>query len=188
MHRPIPDLYEESFPDLHNITPIKDPDLIHSLEEKLLTAFQEETIDLTLGIPDIVDYSTNFRVKYRGAARQSKEYEDVYIGNYREYLNERRINIDDISYFTKHSLCILDENGSLLQMFSIYKSLLFDCIYNDKTYHLCDGCWYEINTNFIERLKAELDPIFVDTHNVLCECNQKREDEYNKYLYSEIDC
>lgn len=173
--------YEESFPDLHNITPIKDPDLIHSLEEKLLTAFQEETIDLTLGIPDIVDYSTNFRVKYRGAARQSKEYEDVYIGNYREYLNERRINIDDISYFTKHSLCILDENGSLLQMFSIYKSLLFDCIYNDKTYHLCDGCWYEINTNFIERLKAELDPIFVDTHNVLCECNQKREDEYNKY-------
>lgn len=173
--------YEESFPDLHNITPIKDPDLIRSLESELLTAFREESINLTLGIPDIVDYSTNFIVKYRGATRQSREYDDVYIGNYREYLNERQINIDDISYFTKHSLCILDENGNILQTFSIYKSLLFDCTHNNKTYHLCDGCWYEIDTNFIERLKTELDPIFADTHNVLCECNQKREDEYNKY-------
>ena len=34
--------YEESFPDLHNITPIKDPDLINSLENQLLIAFQEE--------------------------------------------------------------------------------------------------------------------------------------------------
>lgn len=171
--------YEESFPDLHNITPIKDPDLISSLESLLLTAFREESMSLTLGIPDIVDYSTNFKVKYRGAAKRSKEYEDVCIENYIEYLNERQINVDSISYFTKHFLCILDENGNILQTFSIYKSLLFDCIYNNKTYHLCDGCWYEINTNFIERLQTELDPIFVDTHDILCECNQKREDDYN---------
>ena len=136
-------------------------------------------MSLTLGIPDIVDYSTNFKVKYRGANRKSEEYEDVFIGNYREYLNERQIRVDDISYFTKHSLCIFDENGNKLQDFSIYKSLLFDCSYENKTYHLCDGCWYEINTNFIERLKTELDPIFADTHNVLCECYQKREDDYN---------
>ena len=171
--------YEESFPDLHNITPIKDPDLISSLESKLLAAFQEESMSLKLAIPDIVDYSTNFRVKYRVATKQSKEYEDVCIENYIEYINERQINIDNISYFTKHFLCILEENGNILQTFSIYKSLLFDCIYNNKTYHFCDGCWYEINTNFIERLKTELDPIFADVHHVLCECDKKREDDYN---------
>lgn len=174
--------YEESFPDLHNITPIKDPDLIDSLDNELLTAFQNESINLTLGIPDIVDYSTNFRVNYRGAAKRSKEYEDVFIGNYREYINDRRINVDDISIFSRHSLCILDENGNIIQTFSIYKSLLFDCTYNNKTYHLCEGCWYEVNANFIERIKTELDPIFADTHDVLCECNQKREDEYNTYV------
>lgn len=171
--------YEVSFPDLHNITPIKDPDLISSLESQLLVAFQEESINLTLGIPDIVDYSTNFKVKYRGARNQSKEYEDVYISNYREYLNERQVSIDDVSIFGKHTLCIMDENGTILQTFSIYKSLLFDCILDNKTYHLCDGYWYEINTNFIERLGTELDSIFADTHDVLCECNQKREDDYN---------
>ena len=126
--------YEESFPDLHNITPIKDPDIISALETKLLTAFQEESINLTLCIPDIVDYSTNFKVKYRGANKISKEYNDVFIGNYREYLNERQVNVDNILYFSKHSLCILDENEAIIQAFSIYKSLLFDCTYNDKTY------------------------------------------------------
>lgn len=176
--------YEMAFPDLHNITPIKDPDLISSLKEQLLTAFQEESINLTLGIPDIVDYSTNFRVKYRGEIKRSNEYEDVYISNYREYLNECHVNIDDISLFSKHSLCMLDENGNTLQKFSIYKSLLFDCEYDNKTYHLCEGCWYEISTNFIERLKAELDPIFVDNHDVLCACDKRGEGEYNKDVQS----
>ncbi len=171
--------YEESFPDLQNITPIKDPDLINSLEDLLLNDFHENSINLTLGIPDIVDYSTNFKVKYRGASRPSNEYEDVYIGNYREYLNERNVEIENISIFNKHFLCILDENGSPIQSYSIYKAFLFDCTYNNKTYHLCEGEWYEINTNFIDRLKSELDPIFIDEHAILCECNQKREDEYN---------
>ena len=61
---------------------------------------------------------------------------------------------------------------------------MFDCKHDDKTYHLCEGNWYEIDTNFIERLKTELDPIFVDNHDILCECNQKREDEYNEYVES----
>ena len=176
--------YEVAFPDLHNITPIKDPDLISSLKEQLLTAFQEKSPDLTLGIPDIVDYSTNFRVKYGGAPKYSKEYDDVDISNYREYLDECHVDIDNVSLFGKHTLCILDENENLLQAFSIYKSLLFDCKHDDKTYHLCEGNWYEIDTNFIERLKTELDPIFVDNHDILCECNQKREDEYNEYVES----
>lgn len=174
--------YEVAFPDLHNITPIKDPDLISSLKEQLLTAFQEESSDLTLGIPEIVDYSTNFRVKYSVATKHSKEYEEVDISNYREYLGECHVDIDNVSLFGKHTLCILDENENLLQTFSIYKSLLFDCKHGDKTYHLCEGNWYEIDTNFIVRLKTELDPIFVDDHDILCACNQKREDEYNKYV------
>lgn len=171
--------YKKSFPDLHNIIPIKDPDLIRGLDNQLLAAFQDESSNITLSIPDIVDYSTNFRVRYRGAGKQSQEYEDVFIGNYRDYIHGLQINIDNISYLNSHTLCILDENENLLQSFSIYKSLLFDCTFKDKTYHLCDGCWYEINTNFIEKLKKELDPIFIDTHKVLYECNQKREDEYN---------
>lgn len=172
--------YEETFPDLQNITPIKDPDLIVSLEAKLLDGYRECSPNLTLAIPEIIDYSTNFKIKYRGASRLSDEFDDVYIGNYRNYLNERNIEVNDASIFNKHTLNVFDENRQSLRSYSIYRSLLFDCVLNDKTYHLCEGAWYEINSDFIAKLKAELDPIFIDSHDVLCECNQKYEGDYNE--------
>lgn len=172
--------YEESFPDLQNITPIKDPDLITSLEAKLLEEYLECSPNLTLAIPEIVDYATTIKVKYRGASRISEEYDDVYIGNYRTYLTERGLNVVDVAIFNKHTLNVYDENGQPLGSYSIYKSLLFDCQIDDKTYHLCEGLWYQINSDFIGKLKMELDPIFIDAHPVLCECNQKLEGNYNQ--------
>lgn len=171
--------YEESFPDLQNIIPVKDPDLIASLEAKLLEEYQACSSYLMLAIPEIVDYTTNFKVKYRGASRASEEYDDVFIGNYRNYLTERGVEIDNVELFNRHTLSVYDENGQQLHSYSIYKSLLFDCQLNGKTYHLCEGSWYEINSDFIAKLKTELDPIFLDAHEVLCECNQKLEGDYN---------
>ena len=171
--------YEESFPDLQNITPIKDPDLIASLETKLLEEYRDCTPNLTLAIPEIVDYTTNYKFKYRGASRMSEEYDDVFIGNYRNYLTERGVEVNDVSLFNKHTLNVFDENGQLLRSYSIYKSLLFDCTLNGKTYRLCEGSWYEISSDFMAKLKAELDPVFIDHHDVLCECNKKLEGDYN---------
>lgn len=87
--------YEETFPDLQNITPIKDPDLITALEAKLFDEYQACSPSLTLAIPEIIDYATNFKVRYRGASRISEEYDDVFIGNYRNYLTERGVEIDN---------------------------------------------------------------------------------------------
>lgn len=171
--------YEETFPDLQNITPVKDPELIASLEAKLFDEYQACSPSLTLAIPEIIDYATNFKVRYRGASRMSEEYDDVFIGNYRNYLTERGVKIDNVELFNKHTLNVYDENGQQLHSYSIYKSLLFDCQLNGRTYHLCEGAWYEINSDFIAKIKIELDPIFIDAHEVLCECNQKLEGDYN---------
>lgn len=172
--------FEVSFPDIQNITPVKDPDLINLLETKLLDEYRNFSQNLTLAIPDIIDYSTNFKVKYRGASRISEEYDDVFIGNYRKYLKDRGVEVDNVTVFNKHTLNVFDENDQLLRSFSIYKSLLFDCTLDDKTYHLCEGSWYEISSGFMTKLKEELDPFFIDQHEVLCECNQKFEGDYNK--------
>lgn len=171
--------YEETFPDLQNITPVRDPDLIASLEAKLLEEYQSGSRYLTLAIPEIINYATNFKVKYRGASRMSEEYDDVFIGNYRDYLTKRGVEIDNVELFNKHTLNVYYENEQQFHSYSIYKSILFDCQLNDRIYHLCEGEWYEINFDFIAKLKSELDPIFVDAHEVLCECNQKLEGDYN---------
>src|SRR5690606_24574717 len=45
--------------------------------------------------------------------------------------------------------------------------------------HLCEGEWYLIARDFIQKLSNELDPLFIDTHIYLHQCEHKREDDYN---------
>ena len=174
--------YKTSFPELQNIVPIKDPTLVNDLNEKVIEAFNADPspVELVLAIPEIFDYSVGYKIKYSGAGKTNLEFTDVYIKGYREYLEEKNIeNIDTIEKFQKHKLQILSENDHLINEYSIHKSFLFDCEHNNDTYHLCEGEWYLIERDFIQKLANELDPLFIDNHNVLHECNDKREDDYN---------
>ncbi|MEG0915396.1 MAG: DUF6119 family protein [Myroides sp.] len=174
--------YKTSFPELQNIVPVKDPSIVNDLNNKVIVAFNADPspVELVLAIPEIFDYSADYKIKYSGAGKSDLEFTDVYIKGYREYLVEKDVEtIDTIEKFQKHKLQILDENDYLLNEYSIYKSFLFDCELNNETYHLCEGEWYLIQRDFIQKLANELDPLFVDNHNVLNECNDKREDDYN---------
>lgn len=172
--------YIQSFPDIQNIVPIKDPDKINELDQKLLEAFASAPVDLVLSIPEMIDYSDSFKIKYTGAGRSSLEFEDVFIGEYRQYLQERSITeISNTDLFYKHQMSIVDENGNAIKQYSIYKSFLFDCEINGLTYHLCEGEWYFIETNFIQKISRLLNPRFINSHSFLHPCNVVREDDYN---------
>jgi uncharacterized protein (TIGR04141 family) len=172
--------YIQSFPDIQNIVPVKDPDKINELNQKLLEAFVDAPVELVLAIPDIIDYSESFKVKYIGAGRSSLEFDDVFIGGYRQYLQEKDItDIDDINLFHRHQISVLDENNNPIRQYNIYKGFLFDCELNDLTYHLCEGEWYFIETSFIQKLSNSLNPYFVNDHHFLHPCSAVREDDYN---------
>lgn len=174
------DDYIKIFPDIRNIEPVKDPDKIAMLNNKLLEAFSNAPVDLVLTIPEIIDYSEIFKIKYSGAGRSRLEYNDVFISGYREYLQERNVTqVHDVTQFHKHSMLVIDENGDTLRQYNIYKSFLFDCEVNGEVFHLCEGEWYFIETNFIQKLESSLNSYFVDNHNFLHPCNEKREDSYN---------
>ena len=171
--------YAKSFPDLQSIVPIKDPSLIDKLNSQLLEAFSTGGPNLSLSVPDIVDYSTSFKVKYQGSGKCQNCYEDVYLSDYHKYINDS--TIEDISVFKNHYLLVLDDDGKTLQKFSIYKSFLFDCNYEDRAYHLCEGNWYEIKSDYLDKLK-KLDNLFIEKHKFLIDNDKKREEEYNRLV------
>lgn len=173
--------YLITFPNLQNITPVKDPEQLNILNSRLIKAFADAPVELVLTIPEIVDYSTSFKIKYNGSGR-SEEFEDVFIGDYRSYLDEKNIDNIDIELFKQHKLVIVDENGTLVKKFSIYKCFLFDDEIDGNTFHLCEGEWYRIEKRFIEKLKNTLDPYFSMTHTFLAPCYEKKEGDYNKSI------
>ncbi len=168
--------YRESFPDIQNVIPVKDPSTVKHLDNKLLEAFESMSIDLVLTIPQVVDYRGGFNITFSGAG-EGLIYEDVYIQYYREYLEENGISGVSIEMLSSHCVIICDEEGNKKDSFSIYKCFLFESILDDFNYHFCEGNWYRIEKSYIEKLKNFLDPHF--EYSDLIDFDHISEPEYN---------
>jgi len=183
--------YKNNFPDVQSITPVKDPAIVEKLNKQLLAAFNDDAVELVLSVPDIIDHATSFRVKYSGAGRTDKSYDDVYISHYREYLNDRQqANDVTINTFKRHQLNIQDENGQTRESYSVFKCFLFDCDLDSLHYHLCEGEWYCVDGDYLEKIKNSIDSSFAE-YDILNECNDKLENYYNNTIaknHSDVIC
>lgn len=175
--------YLQNFPGIQNIVPVKDPEKLLILNDQLLNAFQEAPRELVLAIPEIIDYSEPFKVKFSGAGR-SREYDDVYIGAYREYLQSSEVEVTDVELFNKHKLVIITEDGQEKNNFRIFKSFLFDCDVDNEHYHLCEGEWYKIESDYIQKLSNSINPRVMN-YALLRDCTVKSEAEYNMSIRGE---
>ena len=157
--------YKTTFPDIQNITPVRDPSLVEQLNEKLLTAFRTKDEGLNLTVPDLINYQDNVYAAFSGAGASSI-YNDIFMGRYYEYLESREFDLATIGIeeLQKHRLLLTDEDGSPRERYSIYKSLIFDTSLDDgaETYHLCDGGWYKFKQDYVSKLESYLDPLCLD--------------------------
>lgn len=188
--------YKIEFPNIQNISPVKDPEVIDKLNQKMLEAFREKDENLSLIVPELINYHEGFFVCFKGAGK-SLVHEDVFISRYFEYLSLHhkhleKINCNDLK---KHKLIFTDENGNPIgQQHTIFKSLIYDTELDDEkqTYHLCEGNWYLVNNDYIESMNAYLDPFCVASK--LIDFDHKNEGDFNKQAaeYSEnlicLDC
>ena len=173
------DDYKESFPDVQNISPIKDPATLRTLDKKLLDVFNEGSKDLVLAIPEIIDFQDNLDISFSGLG-SSPTYEDVFIGYYRDYLKNANNSIVSIETLKSHQLHVCDENGIAKKSFSVYKCLLFDGEVNNVHFHLCEGNWYQVEKEYIKRLSLFLDPLFANID--FPDFNHESENAYNLHV------
>lgn len=175
------DDYKKNFPGILDVVPIKDPDIISKLDEELLKAFKHKSKELMLAIPELLDYSSSFYFQYKAGSKRSENCEEVFIEDYITFTDINNIEINCTDAFKNHFLHQLREDGNILGSYSIYKTFIFDLDFNNKTYHLCEGNWYEINSDYLEKLNNLLDPKFIPfkDHPFLIEYGHEREDKYN---------
>lgn len=175
------DTFKTTFPDIQNITPVRDPVVVDRLNDKLLAAFQAKSDDLYLAIPAIVDYHSNVFSTFSGAGA-SLIYDDVFINRYYEYLEESGKPLADIGIgdLKQHSLRLTDEDGNPRERYTVFNCLIFDTTLNGgvETYHLSEGNWYKIDNDYIAKLTAFLDPLCADL--LLPAYNHEGEGAYNE--------
>lgn len=173
--------FKTAFPDIQNISPMRDPSVIAQLNANLIGAFQAKDQALALTVPDMVDFNDGLWGSFAGA-RAGKVYDDIFLDRYYEYLDEAGVDINtvDIAMLKRHELLLTNDDGSVIRdRHSIFKSLVFDTTLNAgaESYHLCEGNWYLVDSAYVARLKAYLDPLCQDT--TLPDFNHEDEGAYN---------
>jgi uncharacterized protein (TIGR04141 family) len=173
--------YKKTFPDIQNILPVKDPEIIKQLDGKLLEALRQKSEAISLAVPDLINYEEDISVIFHGEG-ESQQYDDVFINAYYEYLSDNEVELSeiDIDDLRGGSLRLLAEDGSPRGEHSIYKSLIFDASLGQQTevFHLTEGHWYKVETNYIVKLRNYLDPLCVESN--LPDYQQNNEGEYNQ--------
>lgn len=159
------DVYKASFPDIHNIEPVRDPKKIELLNVELLKALKEKREELYLTVPDILNYSEGLLVSFAGEG-ESLNYPDLFTSQYFEYLEQNDFDLNEITIekLKSHRLTLIDDNGRVKESYSILKCIAVDIETpgDNLSYHLCDGNWYRVEKDYITKLQSYLDPCFED--------------------------
>lgn len=161
------DAYKISFPNIQNIAPIRDPDLIKELNAKLVEGFVNKAEELSLTVPKLLDFNEGLWATFSGVG-QGLIYDDVFITRYYEYLEANGFDLATTSLddLRKHQLVLTDADGkSLGENHRIFKCFIYDTTFgtDNQSYHLCEGSWYQVEDNFSKKLLEYLDPLCNDT-------------------------
>jgi uncharacterized protein (TIGR04141 family) len=173
--------FKTAFPDIQNISPVRDPVVIDALNAKLVDAFRVNDEALSLSAPEIQDFNSSYGASYAGAG-SGKLFSDIEIADYRAYLIDGGIDpaTVDLDTLRKHHLLITNEDGSFVyDRYPIFRSLLHDTtLPGGATYHLREGNWYLVEPKYVAKLAAFLDPRCKDT--TLPNFNHADEGAYNE--------
>lgn len=149
--------FRETFPNIQNISPVKDPAQIDVLNTKLLHAFNERSDALVLSIPDIVDYQGDKTCCFfRAEGKTSEIFPDITIEALWGFMDENDIAPENASSFRQYQLVLCDVEGKAGRSYTVMRSFVYETAAPDDAaiFHMTDGNWYRAEADFVERMTA----------------------------------
>ena len=174
--------FEQHFPNIHNIVPVRDPSTLETLNASLLRAINSRAENVSLAIPDILDFDRVADVKYKGL-RYKTSGNNVDINDYfnalEKFFPNQEIRLESIDSLKKQRLELVGENAEITNSNSIWSSLVFDTTIEHQkgTFHLNEGNWYQVDEKFAGELTSDLDKYWKESD--LPPFTQGKEGDYN---------
>lgn len=187
--------YKNSFSWVDNIKKIKLKKDTDNLEQKLFLELKNKNPDITVHVPEIIDWDDVLGFSFTRSKDKVKTILDI--KNYYDYNDENY----SLQIFMNDRLHVFNNDGSIKD-YSLSKSIYFEVIEEDITYILFAGTWYEIENTFMGRINEILSRINntdldfpsvyeyknLDKSKSKQEFKLEREDDYNERTSNLLNC
>lgn len=151
------DYKSNGFEWVDNVKEIKDDSLKHPLKLKLETAIRsKDTSNLYVAPSEIIDWENTKGFCFGGINKKTEDPTSYTVEiDLQEYLNNIRSTTSNVyEKIKRDKLYAMRINDEPYTVGSIYNCLIFQTNYNNNTYILISGNWYEIDTNFFNRVHS----------------------------------
>lgn len=178
------DDYKEYFGWIDNLTVVKDPKRIESLDKKLVELLQKKSLPngLYLSPPEIVDWAHTEGFKYGIQNDDEQVYEDLDIDTYLSFIDNRsEITLEKLKRDRIEPISTGSSTG--YTHWSVYQAIVFE-IKSSKShslYILSSGRWFKAEQNYADVVTEAVKKIKVLENFSLPDAIKKeREDRYNQ--------
>ncbi len=172
------DDYQTNFDWIDNLRVVSDPELINTLNEKLINAIQNDE-QIELSVPDIVEWDKID--SFRPTFDQESTFRDVGDRSLLELLDDDLVEKLTIKALKNQwKLESLDSSGEVLGCWPIFRCLSGEIKENNQTFIVSDGEYFCIQEEFKKELDAFIDSISLTNHGLINSVGDKHEGDYNE--------
>ncbi|MBD9399475.1 TIGR04141 family sporadically distributed protein [Pseudomonas sp. PDM11] len=147
------DSYKNEFSWVDNIRKVKEKSEIDFLDEKLLEKIKAKSPNITITLPEIVQWDSIWGFSFTRTKGTIKPIVDT-----QEYLDNIDVSSTTIESIKRDRIFVFDIDGNESD-YQIYKCIYFEHKASSKTCILFSGIWYEIDNSFISRINMTLNLI-----------------------------
>lgn len=182
------DSYRKTFPDVRNVRPVVDPDILCVLNDGLIENLAAETTSVEMSLPEIVgdDVGQGFRFQVPSIGHI---FDSLDLPSYFQQLQEAGMSPSDLTWadLKRHKVVALDGNDNVVRRYSLHRCLSFDYTIPEtsRKFYLLDGEWFEVEGDYVARVRSRLEKVFVDLSAPPMESGV--EADYNRLLAEALD-
>lgn len=174
--------YKENFDWIDNIKEVKSKNEKEQLDNLLIQYINDEKFDCVwMSIPEVIDWEGVSGFNY---TNNDEIYDDIIIEKVIESL---RNNLTDIEQLKRKKVIMTDIEGKEIEKWGVYKCIIAEIQFNEKSYCLNNGKWYCINKDFSDKIEREYNNIEIsDLDFIDYNSNMEDEDDYNEELSNSL--
>ena len=183
--------YREQFDWIDNIQPVSDQTLLTVLEDEVVGLIRDQRTDiLQLAPPEVADWDRLSQFQYhfdtRLGLRRSDLLLSAYLGGLR--VSDPGLKEVTVDWLRRRQIIGLDGDHARYRSWSVWRCLVGEFEYDQRSYVLEDGSFYQVAESYLQQLNDEILPFSGSTGLQLPPAPpDPKEPEYNKQAAASSD-